>query len=78
MKKIYLAALLTLAFGVAGTASSAPYQNNPYSLVYDHAITQNVKNEVNIHPVNYMLHGVKIAAYRSQGHPRLYRLPSMR
>lgn len=62
MKKIYLAALLTLALGVAGTAGAAPYQSNPYSLVYDHAITQNVKNEVNIHPVNYMLHGVKIAA----------------
>ncbi|WP_299446801.1 alpha/beta hydrolase [uncultured Phascolarctobacterium sp.] len=62
MKKIYLAALLTLALGVAGTAGADPYQSNPYSLVYDHAITQNVKNEVNIHPVNYMLHGVKIAA----------------
>lgn len=43
MKKIYLAALLTLALGVAGTAGAAPYQSNPYSLVYDHAITQNVK-----------------------------------
>lgn len=29
MKRIYLAALLTLALGIAGTASAAPYQNNP-------------------------------------------------
>lgn len=62
MKKFYLAALMALALGVTGTAGAAPYKNNPYTLVYDHAITENVKNQVNIHPVNYPLHGVKIAA----------------
>lgn len=62
MKKFYLAALMALALGVTGTAGASPYKNNPYTLVYDHAITENVKNQVNIHPVNYQLHGVKIAA----------------
>lgn len=62
MKKFYLAAVMALALGVAGSAAAAPYQDNPYTLVYDHAITQNIKGQVNIHPVSYMLHGVKIAA----------------
>lgn len=61
MKKIYVAALLTLALGVCSAASAAP-QKNPYTLVYDKAITQNLPGEVNIHPVKYELHGVKIAA----------------
>lgn len=61
MKKIYVAALLTLALGVCSAAGAAP-QKNPYTLVYDKAITQNLPGEVNINPVKYELHGVKIAA----------------
>lgn len=65
MKKIYLAALMALALGVTGTAGvakAAPYKDNPYTLVYENAIRENVKDQVNIHPVSYELHGVKIAA----------------
>lgn len=35
---------------------------NPYTLVYDGAITDNVKGKVNIHPVTYNLNGIDIAA----------------
>lgn len=35
---------------------------NPFGLVYDGAITENVKGKVNIHPVTYKLNGINIAA----------------
>lgn len=37
-------------------------QQNPYTLVYEGAITENVKGKVNIHPVTYKLNGIDIAA----------------
>lgn len=37
-------------------------KENKFGLVYDHAITENVEGQVNIHPVAYMLNGLKIAA----------------
>ncbi len=61
MKKTSLATLAvvsTLAFsGIAGAA-----ENNPFGLVYKGAIMENVKDKVNIHPVTYMLNGLRIAA----------------
>lgn len=35
---------------------------NPFTLVYDGAITENVKGKVNIHPVTYKLNGIDIKA----------------
>lgn len=37
-------------------------EENQFGLVYEGAITENVKGKVNIHPVNYILNGLKISA----------------
>ena len=34
-------------------------EENPFSLVYDGAITENVKGKINIHPVTYKLNGIE-------------------
>lgn len=35
---------------------------NPWGLVYENAITENLPGQVNIHPVTYDLDGIKVAA----------------
>ncbi len=61
MKKTILTAAMIMALGITCAAGAAPAKN-PYGLVYNGAITQNMVGQVNIHPVSYSLHGVKIAA----------------
>lgn len=46
---------------IVGTNVTAA-EKNPFGLVYDNAITENVKGKVNIHTVTYKLHGLDIAA----------------
>ena len=41
---------------------AADYKQNPFTLTYDGAITENVKGKVNIHPVTYKLNGIAISA----------------
>ncbi|EPI9073575.1 alpha/beta hydrolase [Yersinia enterocolitica] len=53
--------LLTAMAGIT-SVHAADYKKNPFTLVYDGAITENVKGKVNIHPVKYDLHGIQIAA----------------
>ncbi len=36
--------------------------NNPFGLVYENAITENVSGKVNIHPASYLLNGLEISA----------------
>lgn len=43
-------------------ANAADYKQNPFTLVYEDAITENASGAVNIHPVTYKLHGLMIAA----------------
>lgn len=46
----------------SGVSQAADYKQNPFTLVYDGAITENVQGKVNIHPVTYKLNGIDISA----------------
>lgn len=62
MKFNLLNAMLLTALASITTAHAADYKKNPFTLVYDGAITENLAGKVNIHPVKYDLHGIQIAA----------------
>ncbi|WKL45186.1 alpha/beta hydrolase [Flavobacterium sp. ZE23DGlu08] len=66
MKKIALIitiviSIITVQMSSAQTTQKEQKQN-PYTLVYDGAITENVKGKVNIHPVNYKIKEITIVA----------------
>ncbi len=55
--------ILLIIFMEANVMSSAQKGlSNPWGLVYEDAITENLPNKVNIHPVTYKLNGIDIAA----------------
>ena len=59
VKSVFFAATLS---AVSGAAMAADYKQNPFTLTYEGAITENVKGKVNIHPVTYKLNGIDISA----------------
>jgi len=61
--KFIKAALLSAIISTSsGVTMAADYKQNPFTLAYDGAITENIKGEVNIHPVKYKLDGLDISA----------------
>ncbi|MGR6981981.1 hypothetical protein ACUHGC_11580 [Testudinibacter sp. P27/CKL/0425] len=49
LKSLIVTALLT----AGASAMAADYRQNPFTLTYENAITQNQPGKVNIHPVRY-------------------------
>lgn len=60
MKGMIMSAVIGASLAAGTTCLAA--ENNPFGLVYENAITENVAGKVNIHPVTYKLHGLDIAA----------------
>ncbi|MBP7524207.1 MAG: alpha/beta hydrolase [Propionivibrio sp.] len=47
---------------LSGATMAADYKQNPFSLAYEGAMTENTKGQVNLRPVTYKLNGLDISA----------------
>jgi len=63
MKRMNKITSLIVTFVTTSMIATAQQKiDNPFGLVYQGAITENLPGKVNIHPVNYLLNGIKISA----------------
>lgn len=78
MKGMIMSAVLGTTL-LAGANASAVENKNPFGLVYDGAIVENVAGKVNIHPTTYKLHGLDIAAnvYTPAGYDAAKKYPAV-
>lgn len=61
--KIIHSLLLAASIGaLSGGTMAADYKQNPFTLAYEGAITENLKGKVNIRTVTYKLNGIDISA----------------
>lgn len=60
--KILQTILMSAVITTSSAGFAADKKQNPFGLVYGGAITENMKGQVNIHPVMYKLNGLDIAA----------------
>lgn len=70
---------MTAISTVSAQAVQKARPQNPFTLVYQGAITENVKGKVNIHPVTYKLNGIDIAAnvYTPADYDELKKYPAV-
>lgn len=79
MKNIISIAAFAVSTAVTDGIHAQTQKLNPYTLVYEEAITKNIKGKVNIHPVTYKIKDITIAAnvYTPPGYNASQKYPAV-